>query len=458
MPVEVLAEGHGDGEVRPGNGVVQSVQEGISAIRVVLPGVFAVEGHDHDRTVVLARLGAVPQFLHERLDRLFARPAAVYEANLVRQEVVAEEDRHPGEPVRAHALGEGHGSAQRTTQDFLVGAYPAHPARSQDADRGLGHGAFRGPHSRGPAAEGALEVREPLVHLPLRLFRGLDAGPGKPGRWVGLDRRVGRAQQWEDRVVERRRGHLDLPGGPQVTVQRHDPAQELAAHGQQRAPVGRGEIAPPGGDFLDARVLLQGRAAPHQQVQDREVQEVAGGEPVDRRPLDRRSVHQVEQFAVPGEAGDHGGLVHAEAGPQQELAVRRRQQRRVLRHGLEGQVRNRAAFGVSRQALEQAGREVHVHPHLRVPPGHLAHVVVVLGAVKVGPREQEEARARLLVGRLVHVPQERDVDAAFHGGRIPSGGLERPASRRRTLPAPRIPGPARGPGPRCRTGERAGVE
>ena len=82
-----------------------------------------------------------------------------------------------------------------------------------------------------------------------------------------------------------------------------------------------------------------------------------------------------------------------------------------LARGARGQLEEavaRAPGDVVLELLEQDRREVHRAADAGVALQHPRHVVVRAGGVEPHPGQQVLARVRLPVGRLVHVPQERE--------------------------------------------------
>ena len=110
---------------------------------------------------------------------------------------------------------------------------------------------------------------------------------------------------------------------------------------------------------------------------------------------------------------DDVAVVDREEAPQHVLALLRREDA-VDRAHRQSRVLVVRAARVVLELVAQARdhREVHLHPRelLEEP----RHVEVVLGRVEAHPGQHELARLRVLVVRLVHVPDDRDGELPVH--------------------------------------------
>jgi hypothetical protein len=110
----------------------------------------------------------------------------------------------------------------------------------------------------------------------------------------------------------------------------------------------------------------------------------------------------------------HGGVIAAEAGVEQQPAV-------VIADGFhvgygqqaQQRVAEVAALELCRivfELFEQYRHEIDHGTDLRMALQVRGHVAVVLQAVQIGPGQHEVAVAVIAVIRLVHVPEEDEVE------------------------------------------------
>jgi len=149
-----LGHGHGAHGRVPFQASVQRAQERPALPFVVLPGVLAVEDHEHGGLFPAAlhavALSGGGDASHEVVGRRLRIPRRVGEPNEVRQQMVAEAARHGGLPVAdlVGAIQVGvprKGARQRARQDLLVGGHPGESGLGDERHHRVGDRALRGP-------------------------------------------------------------------------------------------------------------------------------------------------------------------------------------------------------------------------------------------------------------------------------------------------------------------------
>ena len=381
----------------PLEGAVEPVEEVPTALRVVLPGVLAVEDDADGRAAVeplrAPRLADPLHAPHEVLDRLRGRDALVGEADHVGERTVAEEhgelapdprrdaprpvDRREARRVRAEGA-EQHTLVARRPGDALGGEHLGGLGR----DRSL-----RRPHPRRRAAEAARVRRDRLAHVPARVL-----GVREAGREVHLGERPARgvrvADEGQDRVVVGRGGELDLAALGEGAPARDDLREEAALRVEQRVDVAAVEVALLLAECAHRRVLGCVEAHPREVEVDLEVGEVLVAE----GPGEPAEIHAaqvpaalLEQLVVAADGPHvHVPVDHEEAAQQGATLVERK-----LRRGARGELEEpilRAPGDVVLELLEEDRCEVHGAADARVPLEHRRHVGVRAGRVQTHPR------------------------------------------------------------------------
>ena len=123
-----------------------------------------------------------------------------------------------------------------------------------------------------------------------------------------------------------------------------------------------------------------------------------------------------EQSVIAGERPDHVVPVGEKEVLEYEHAVRLCQ----LCRGLQGLVEvyvPRAVLGIVHYLFEERRHQVEVLPDLREVLEYLEHVEIVLCAMQPYPGEPVKTRGRVFVVRLVHMPEEYDIER--FSGHIP---------------------------------------
>ncbi len=351
--------------------------------------------------------------VHEVLGGFLARRAAVGEAHLVADHLVAEEgvdlvvggagDVGPVERVRIlHGVlgvaGEA-GLAQAAGQHLLVGGHPLDAGVAHHVDDLLGDRALGRPHPLGRLAEGlAVEL-----HAAVDLLDGVQRIAEAAGQLdVGHSHlgQVGVEEQRQDGMEEGGGGDFDLAGVLQALVQRDHLGHQPGMFGQHSGLVGLGEVAALGhqaGQGLLGQPIGVGPA---------QVEEHLQVEPVLLGPLGAVGA-VVGQRLVAREAGDDLGVDVEEAALHELLVLVGQLSGRYL--GVDLVEVLGAAFQVL-QLAQQRGRQVEGRGDAGVVLQDRGHVHVVLGRVQPHPGLLVDAGCRVLeVDRLVLVPEDAQV-------------------------------------------------
>ncbi len=241
----------------------------------------------------------------------------------------------------------------------------------------------------------------------------------------GAARGVGVAEEREDRVVVRGRRELDLAALGEPPPARDDLAHDPPLGGEDVLDVLPGVAAPLRGEGAEPLVVGEGAEAHPGEVEvELQVRQLLVAE----RRGDAREVHRsavapalLQQVPVSWRGADVPLPVDHEERAQDRLPLLRPELRDRTRRELEEPVPG-AARHVLLELLEEHRREVHGAAHARVAIQDPRHVVVGAGRVEAHPGHEELARLRLLVGRLVHVPEEGEADLPHRGC---GGGVRR---------------------------------
>ncbi len=405
---------------------VQRVQERLPVIGIGLPAVLAVQDDRDQRirhAVPARQLAALEDASHEVLGGAPGLPRHVREPDPIGELPVAENHaQRAGLGLHAVRLVQGArpsrtlgpGASERARQHGLVGGAPREPLGGQERERRLVHSSFRRP---GPSRRGAESARVTLPSEPYlgrRVLRRTERRGRQRDRGRDLPWRVGRVQEREDRVVIRGRGYLDLPRGPGFAIhldrsggQRHTPVEERRLFVLGEPPAFREERP----DRLLAAVL---RIHPCEVEPGLEIANLLGRErdlAAAARPEDRGAA--LPQLAVPGIGLQHVGGIHAEEVPPEEALLFEGDFRRGTPGQLEVEIR--VAPGDRVQLLEEDGRDVERGMNAGMAAERRHHVRVVLGRVEARPGEERAAGQRVTVGRLMHVPHQRETNGGRHG-------------------------------------------
>ena len=237
-------------------------------------------------------------------------------------------------------------------------------------------------------------------------------------------------QQRADGMVVRRAGDLDLPALGETAPARDDIARDAPDHREQRATVGGGEMLALRHQLDDHRMIAtHGLARPREVVPGEQVGQVAAGQVVE--PSTALRLGETEEFEQPPIRGiglDHLLVIRAEAAVEEQVAIGRAEGVEFL--GIE-EAEQRVAqpagvelVGVVLELVQQHRHPVHHGTYARMPLEVRRHVRVILHGVQVDPRQAELPCHAVPEIRLVHMPEEHEVDRAdcnFHdaaSGRI----------------------------------------
>ncbi len=411
----------------------------MAIVRVVLPGVLAVENHRHHLLAGLLaeKAGNVLQMLDEVGHGIVGMPVAVLEADQVGQAVVAEE--HPGlEAVDANrreqaALGV-HVVDRTSRLDATAAPHPfarCGPADAEFVEQGeriLAYPAFRQPYALRLAAEVMLEHLDAVLQVPAGALGAAGVGRrqrrGRIGQGVAHVPEV--VEQRHDGMAVRRHRQLDLLAIGERPVARNQAGQRGLDQLQQFVPVSRRIVLLLLHQALCQRRLLQRMAEPGEVIPGQQVEEILIGKigemPLDALVADAGGVGGADhaQQAVKCRIGmDHARGMAALAVVDDAQALGRVRRNRLdagqqVEHGVLG--RGALVQQVSQlqrivvELLEQNRGEIDHHPHLRVALQVRRHVAVVLHAVQVHPRQVIGAVQPVTVIGLVHVPRQHDVE------------------------------------------------
>ena len=245
---------------------IDLVEELLAVVVVVLPGILAVED-DADEVRPLARSETVHRLIIELLAdgqeaihkiacRFLAGRAAVGEADLVAQHLVAENSvnlviRRAGDigTIKRIRVQDGFlrvageaGLAQAPGQYFLVGRHPLDAGVADHVDDLLRDCPLGRPHARGWLAEGIAVELYAAVDLFDRIQRVAEA-LRQLNVGNGLRSQVGVEEQRQDRMVERCGSDLDAPLVLQSLVERDHLGHQPGVLGQHSTLVFLGEVA-----------------------------------------------------------------------------------------------------------------------------------------------------------------------------------------------------------------------
>ena len=408
-----LGDGHGTHAGILGDTAVQLAQKFAAAFVVVLPGILAVQNNGHERIPSgLQDAGAIfPDAAQEVLRGGLFVHFRIHKADQVAQEVVAKHEVQASislrPPVRPVQPVHGYGAAQRAVQDAAVGSSPFEAKLAGDAEYLVRNRALRGPQPHRRDAEGGLNI----FAGALELHAGV-AGKAEPRRQrharVRHSGDLGIAQQGQDGMVVRRSGDLDLPGGSQFLVNGEHAAHELALLLSHAPLIFRLEIAPAAQPVAHFAVVGQElfveprQLGPHLQVAKFLCTEDVGAGPLP-------GFECVEQLAVTRMPVDHALRIGIERMTQQEVLVRVSQALGRLEGHLEERVRG-FARGVLGHLRHHGGHQVESLVDLREVLQDSGHAEIVLEGVHARPGQLILAGNQVLVIRLVHVPQEAQMN------------------------------------------------
>ncbi len=206
--------------------IVEAAQEIASRLRVIFPGILAVEDDGYHR--ILARfqnrLRRILNVLDEVIGGVLRGHAGVYEADQVRQPMVAEDHVHPGvvllvainvvQPLGAVdpqmvAVVAREVVVERAPQDAFVGRHPLDAFAAGQLQGLLRHAALRRPQPLRPHAEQRLVRIQRSPDLRGRVVGMLEVPRRQRQAGRRLRAGIGVAQQRQDGMVVRRGRQLD---------------------------------------------------------------------------------------------------------------------------------------------------------------------------------------------------------------------------------------------------------
>ena len=240
---------------------------------------------------------------------------------------------------------------------------------------------------------------------------------------VACDPKVGVGDQRQDRVRERRGGHLDAALLPQAGVQRDHLPEDAPVLGQHHLLVRLDVAASALHQHRQGRGSQEVGVGPGEVEQHLEVAEVLLRPRLQRR-VDAAAGAVVGQLPVAGEAGDRPGIDVEETLQQEAPVVRGQPPGGDLRsHPV-------AVLGPRGKVFElqqQGRREVEHRPHAGVLGHQRRHVVIILGRVHPHPRPGIHAgpvlgMEGLGVERLMLMPHEHQVEAGIVRLKLGLGG------------------------------------
>ena len=183
-----LRHGHGFNSWVFLQSIIESPQELPSRLRIVFPGILAIQNNGHDGIYAIRqhRLRRIFNFLDETIGRVLRRHTGIDESNQVGESVVAEQHVHPRvvflvlinrvqlmrqvgiQPAIAVAREI---RAERPAQYTFVGGHPLNSEFVRDGEHFLRNAAFRWPNALGPHAKYALVEIEPAPQLFASIVR-----------------------------------------------------------------------------------------------------------------------------------------------------------------------------------------------------------------------------------------------------------------------------------------------
>ena len=216
------------------------------------------------------------------------------------------------------------------------------------------------------------------------------------------------ANERQDRVIERRRGDLDLPLLRKAAIDIGNHSQLLQLLGGEHRLVCGTIIAFAPNQFLQVRIVSKKLFVKPGQLREH-LQVAKGGIVESAQATLGVFVHglpSLVQLAVSRVAIDHPLHIGLKEVAQNELAFAVRQAHCVfVSAAQEGIDRHPARILV--QLHEHRRHQVKSLMHLRKIFKYLDHAVVVLERVQAGPGQLVFTRYQILVKGLVHVPDER---------------------------------------------------
>ncbi len=231
-------------------------------------------------------------------------------------------------------------------------------------------------------------------------------------------------QQRRKGMAVGRRRQFDLPARLQRPVARHQGGEGAADVGEQPLAVVGREAFALGHQFGEQRLAAAlGFAAPGEVVPGQQVGAIGAGQVGERgRPFAHQRLVQLQQPPEAGKRLDHRRPVAAEAAVQEQRALRGGQvvEAGALQQAQQG-VAEHAGLELAHvvvDLIEQHRHEIDHRAHARMALEMRRHVGVVLERVQVGPRQREAAAGTIAVIRLVHVPEEDQIEPRrSHGAR-----------------------------------------
>ena len=310
--------------------------------------------------------------------------------------------------VRPVKSVDAHAAPQGSVEHSAIGGRPAIAKLGGDAEGFVGDRALRRPQPGRRGAEGLRGELARHFELLARIARIAETRrQGHPGMGNAGDRGI--AHQRKNRVIVWRGRDFDLARRRQLAVLGRHLGHDLALLGSHARLVGGREVAPaaqPLAHFLVVR--LKFLVEPRQLRPHLQVAKILRPE---HRPRPRILLRLpgVVQLAVARVAVNHAARIGIERVAQQKSAVPIRQRF--------GRLQRRVEKGIAGRARGVFGN---LHHHRRHQVKGLAdarkllqnahHAVVVLERVHARPWQLVFARGQVLIKRLVHVPEEAQID------------------------------------------------
>ena len=249
-------------------------------------------------------------------------------------------------------------------------------------------------------------------------------------------------------MVVGRGGDLDLPRSHRIAIdldharrEGHAPVQEGTLLLLRESPALLEERP----DGLLVPVL---RIHPDEMEPGLEIPDLLGSQRLlarQARPSDHRGRARPE-LAVAGIGLEHPRGVHAEEMAREKPLLLRGELLGARSRQIEKRVRLPRSDRL--ELIQEHGGQIERRVDARVAPEHRHHVAVILRGVEAGPRKEDPSRERVAIGRLVHVPHQREQDGIRHDGGGSRGSGSKPGVGSRPDPGSKRRAP-RFPRPRC---------
>ncbi len=438
-PVACFGKGGALNDLTVAYGLVQRVQEVVSVVGVILPGVFTVENDGNHMITRFVAQGTCDPFKvsQEIGDRVIGMPFAVFESDEVGQAVITKIQQGLVfvQPVgdeqgsaAGHVIGVAGGGHATVVPDGFAGSGPADVKLVQQFQGIITHGAFGKPDSLRPESEKVLETLYAVAQMPARALHAIRVvGMLRHGGIrLGFDHVVEIVQQGHDGVSPGSHGYFDLSSFRQLAVAGDDAFERFLDDLQQGALVFAAETSGLFDEQADFWRLFQPVAAPGEVIPHEQIHEILLIQIGKQHFLSRLSVGagKLLQQRVEMWVGiDHARGMCPAAGLDQFPAFVD-----VWRDGggasqqVEQWVGGGCAIVQKRfdllrivvQLLQQHRRKVHHGLHPGIFFQMIRHVIVVLDAMQVDPGQLVIAIQPFSVVGLVHMPAQNQVQFVTH--------------------------------------------